>query len=634
MMRWFMMMLLFLTTCGCGATTHEVLRNIVLPEERTVAYRDTSELPSVPIPANVPPRTVLDPRLETPEWTLSLDEAIRIALERCRVVRVLAGITAVASGQTIYDAAITQTSIDQALARFDAVLTQNNTWSRTNTPTGSNDLTDFTRSVITNTPVESYQSNLGLTKTNVFGGQLGLNYIENPIRFPDTGGSANPLFPGLGFPLNPQTTRNLSLSYTQPLLQGGGYRVNMAPVVIARLNTEVSFFQYKDSVQEMVRGVIEAYWSLVQARTDVAARTKQVEQSKEAFDRAKARLKVGLGDSGDVAQAEVAYTQFKATKIAAESAALIREGALRNILGLPPTDDRRIVPVSAPATTRLPFDWPSLLRLAEQRRPDIIELKIIIEAEQQRLLQSEDQTRPQLNAVAQYRWNGLNGTMPNGEFLTTQAGKYTDWTLGINFSVPLGLRQGRALVRQEKLLIEKDRANLDQALHAAIHELTATVRDLDSAYAQYTVYKETRAAAEVNLDLQMKKRDTGKNIYLDVLQAINDLGNAINLEAGALLNYNISLATLERRTGTILESHGLVFHEERFHAAGPLLHRRLYLSAIVPSGSPERYPDSGTPSESSFNPGGASPEKLDLRPKFLPPIAPERRDADREIKSR
>lgn len=631
MMRWFMMMLLFLAVGGCGATTHEVLRNIVLPEERTIAYRETSELPSVPIPANVPPRTVLDPRPETPEWALSLDEAIRIAIERSRVVRVLTGITAVSSGQTVYDAAITHTTIDQALARFDAVLAQNNTWSRTNTPTASNDLTDFTRSIITSTPVESYQSNLSLTKTNVLGGQLGLNYIENPVRFPNGSGSINPFFPGLAVPLNPQTTRNVSLNYTQPLLQGGGYRVNMAPVVIARLNTEVSFFQYKDSVQEMVRGVIEAYWTLVQARTDVSARTKQVEQSKEAFDRAKARLKAGFADSGEVAQAEVAHTQFRASLIVAESATLTREGALRNILGLPPSDDRRIVPVSVPTTTRLPFEWESLVRLAEQRRPDIIELKIIIEAEQQRLLQAENQTLPKLDAVAQYRWNGLNGTMPNGEFLSTQAGKFNDWTLGINFSVPLGLRQGRALVRQEKLLIEKDRANLDQALHAAIHELTATVRDLDSAYAQYKVYKETRAAAEVNLDLQMEKRKTNRNIYLDVLQAINDLGNAINLEAGALLNYNISLATLERRTGTILDSHGLVFHEERFRAAGPLLHGRLYPSAIVPVGSPQRYPDSGAPSENSFNLGVSGSEKLEM-PRFLAPIVPERRDIDREVR--
>ena len=38
------------------------------------------------------------------------------------------------------------------------------------------------------------------------------------------------------------------------------------------------YFQFKDSMQEQVRGVIDAYWSLVAARTDVWARRQQVEQ--------------------------------------------------------------------------------------------------------------------------------------------------------------------------------------------------------------------------------------------------------------------------------------------------------------------------------------------------------------------
>ena len=122
----------------------------------------------------------------------------------------------------------------------------------------------------------------------------------------------------------------------------------MAPIVIARLNTEQSFFQYKDSVQEMVRGVIEAYWNLVQARIDVWARKIQVEQSEEAFERETARLKTGLGDQRTWPRRSVTYNQFQASLIAAEADVLTREGALRNLLGLPPNDDRQIVPVSAP----------------------------------------------------------------------------------------------------------------------------------------------------------------------------------------------------------------------------------------------------------------------------------------------
>ena len=86
--------------------------------------------------------------------------------------------------------------------------------------------------------------------------------------------------------LNPQARGSTTLSYTQPLLQGAGVGPNLAPIVIARINTERSYFQFKDAVQELVRGVIEAYWAVVFARTDVWARRQQVEQSTAAYERA------------------------------------------------------------------------------------------------------------------------------------------------------------------------------------------------------------------------------------------------------------------------------------------------------------------------------------------------------------
>lgn len=600
---------------GCALTPQDVGRNIVLPEQRSIDYHDPALFPPAPIPDNIPPRTVTAPRPDTPIWQLSLDEALRIALENARVIRVLTGTTAVSSGQTIYDAAITNTTIDQAQAVFDPTVSGKSTWSRTNTPFGefispggsalaSENITQGTVapgaaagglvSAIASTPTDSYLSDVGVTKTNVLGGKWGLDWTENPVRIAQPG----------PFPLNPETPSTLALSYTQPLLQGAGFLVNTAPIAIARLNTEQSYFMYKDSVQEMVRGVIEAYWDLVQARTDLWAKGIQVRQSKEAFDREDARLKTGFGDAGTLAQARVTYHQFVANRIAAEANVLTLEGALRNILGLPPSDNRNIVPTSAPTSRRLPYDWDALLRLAEQRRPDIAQLKLVAEADKLRLVQAQNQALPQLNAVASYQFNGLEGLAPNGETLATAPGQYTSWTVGLNFSVPLGLRQGRALVRQQELVLARDRANVDQALHAAVHELATTVRDLDSAYEQYLAFKETREAADINLRVQLEQFKVGRTIYLNVLQALNDWGNSVSAEAQQLLNYNIALATLERRTGTILETHGLIFTEERSRATGPLVlprFDRLYPTALIPVGAPLRYGGTGAPSENTFD---------------------------------
>lgn len=572
------------------------LRRIIIPEEPDVSFRDPSSFAPSPLPAMKRPRTVSDERYNEATWMLTLDESIRVALENGEVIRVLAGVTATSSGSTIYDASIVNPSIEQAKSRFDPRLVYNGTHNRNETPTGIPDPFDpANQSLIVGTRVDTFNHQVGLSKTNVLGGQWNAVANSNPTRFNGFGAP---------FTLNPRTGSNAELSYTQPLLQGAGFYVNTAPIVIARLNTERSYFQMKDSTQEMTRGVIEGYWNLVFARTNLWARRVQLQLAEQTYLREKARQEIaGMADLGDVAQARVTFTQFKATAIAAEATVLSTEAALRNILGIPPEDARILVPCSPPSNQRLVDDWDSLMALTEQRRPDIIELKIIYEADQQRLLQARNLMLPTADAVALYRWNGLEGDMPNGAPISTGAGQYTDWALGINFSVPLGYRNGRATARQQELQLARDQANIRQSVHAAVHQVAATVRNIDSTYEQYLAYKETREAASENLELQLQRFRVGRVIFLNVLQALNDWGNAVSNEALAITNYNVALATLERQTGTILETHGVVFVEERFRAAGPMLlfgPDRCYSRDIRPAEVEQRYPSQTEPSEEYF----------------------------------
>src|SRR5258708_33072039 len=118
--------------------------------------------------------------------------------------------------------------------------------------------------------------------------------------------------------------------------------------------------------------------------------------------------------------------------------------------------------------------------------------------------------------------------MPNGEHLSTGPGQFGDWSIGVNFAVPLGLRQERANVRQQKLLINRDQANVEQSVHAAVHQLASTVRDLDNAYEQYLLDKQTFAAAKDNLFYQDARVKTGGEvIFLNFRQAPLPLGKTI-----------------------------------------------------------------------------------------------------------
>lgn len=589
----------WLAICAVSGVCAEEAWRVILPEQRHFQIRDPARLPKARLPDIPPPRTVASPEAIIEARHLGLDEAIRIALEHAEVVRVLAGVTAVSSGQTIYSPAITNTQVDQARARFDPRVQMEHVFAQQDQPQAF-----FLQDPVSGQLIppgaaidglrrDQYRFQMGLAKDTITGGTAEIGVLANPAQ-------SNPSV------LNPESPSALDFRYTQPLLEGGGIAVNQAPLVIARIETERSFFQTKDAVQEMVRGVIEAYWALVVARVDVWARRQQVEQGAEALARAQAMLEFGFTDAGQVAQARSALANFRAALVTAQANALQREAALRNILGLPPADGTQLVPTTPLSTRRLPIPWESLLELAAERRPDIVELKLILEADEQRLLQARNQALPRLDAVGVYRWNGLEGRTPAPfrERINSQPGQFTEWELGVNFSVPLGLRRGRAALRQHELLLMQDRANLQQGLHAAAHQLAASIRNLDQYYEQYLAYAEARQAARANLQRQLEDYRQGRpTLYLNVLQAITDWGNAVNAEVQALALYNIELANLERYTGTILETHGIRFVEERFCSIGPLGrlgHERPYPQDARPSANVARYPEGSRPTEDSL----------------------------------
>ncbi|MFO0869752.1 MAG: TolC family protein [Pirellulales bacterium] len=566
------------------------------PEQRTIVVRDPALLPRTPLPANIPATvTRRDESLEVLQ--LTLDEAIRTSLANSQVVRLLAGVTATTSGRTIYDVAAVNTDIDQQQAKFDPVLRADHRWLHGDSP-NYNPLAG--PPVIEGFQTDAYRFDLGVSKQVSTGGIGALDLVTNPTRFGGNGFRLDPLFPAL----NPANQAALQLTFTQPLLAGAGIDPNLASIVLARIDTERSFFQFKDSVQELVRGTIEAYWNLVFARTDAWARQQQVEQAQVALRYAEALVRAEINNAAELAQARLSLANFRALLISSQANVIQREAALRNIMGLPPADNVVLVPVSPPTRERFEPDWMRLIELTERQRPDLIELKLILEADQQALLLARNQAQPRLDAVALYRWNGLEGELPSGVLVQSQPGQFTDWSLGINFSVPLGLRQTRAGLRRQELLIARDRANLQQGLHAAVHALATHVRAIDQAYAQYEAYQEAREAARVNLTQQLAQYRADRVIFLNVLQAITEWGNTIGSEANALLNYNTLLASLERQTGSILESHGVTFYEERFASLSPLgrfASPAYYPESLPPTPNNDRYPNSTEGAEQSFD---------------------------------
>ncbi|MEP3482093.1 MAG: TolC family protein [Fuerstiella sp.] len=562
-----------------------------VPDQHSIRWHSERDLPLTTRPASLAPVTVHSKDVTAIERLLPLDEAIRIALNHAEVIRILTGISASNSGQNIYETAIATTAIDNAVANFDPVFLANSSWRKSELAGAEFDQLDPLNALPNGSQTGGNDFTLQLQRRNRLGGTATMRF-NNQWRYDDFG------------PLSRNNRPEIELEYTQPLLAGAGTAFNEAPIVIAQLNVDRSFFSYKSQVQRLVQGVISGYWSLVAARTELWAREKQVEQAKVAFDRDQAQFRVGLIDIGDVSQPRLALANFKANLVLAQANVIQREAALRNVLGIPPEDGQRLVPSTPPTRDRLEFQWVELVETAQRRRPDLIELHLVLLADQQRLIQADNLARPELNARAIQSWNGLRGRAANRNIVSSQLNDNPNWTLGVTFEVPVGLRSSRASLRNSQLVIARDRANISQGLHQTEHELATTVRSLDQLYAQYEAFKETRAAARQNLDVQLKAEEAGLVIFLNVLQAITAWGDAVSSEANALTQYNTALASLEESTGTILDTHGVVFSEERYASIGPggrKFEDACYPKSLVPQENSRRYENGSVPSEQAFD---------------------------------
>lgn len=573
-------------------------------EERQLAVRPASHLaPAGLRPQTVTPQTVAPADLGRRGVNLSLDDAIRIALGNSEVVRVLVNGTPTAAGGTIYDPAIRATDIDQARAGFDLTFESSNMFDQLDVPLGIYDLTTPELASIRANKIQNYRHRTGFSKKTITGGVAALNVTASNTDRGPFGLTLAPL-PPLPNPLNPENRTGVEFSFVQPLLQGAGAKANAAPIVVAQINTEISYYDLKVDMENLVRSVIEAYWGLVFARVDVWVRQEQVEESAFAYERAKSRQAQGTADAAEVAQTRAALARFRVALISAKAEALNREATMRNVLGVPAADAAQLIPVTAMRTDDTVIDWDLLASSAIDQRSDIAQLKLSVEAAEQSLLLAKNMNHPRVDVVGNYRMNGLSGTSPSGAGLSSTGGQFTGWTLGVNISAPLGQRAMRADLRRQELTIARNRAALNQAIHSALHQLAQSYRNVRQFYQEFLALKEAREAERINLEQQLSEYGRGRAIYLNVLQAITSWGDAVSAEARALASYNAAFASLDRESGWILELHGVTLAGQNYVSEGPLapLHDgRTYPHSAAPTPNVDRYPPGNQPADRALD---------------------------------
>lgn len=644
-------------------------------EVRQAAFMEEAS-GSTPLPRVSDPRTTDNP--ERPEiWGLSLQDAIRIGLENAEVVRVIpfgaqgipvggfepqflsvggtgsGTVTTLGAGNlsTIYDPAIQETRIANALSAFDANFSTNLLWGRNVTPVNNAITSGIIATGLKNPLVlfqDTAQFNASLQKRIATGGILGVTHNVQ-YQFMNS--------PALAFPS--AYTTNLQLSFNQPLLGSAptplfgqnlgpaGVEVNRAPIVIARLNADFTVWGFKAQVMSLVRSVEQQYWALAQAQVQYWAAETAVELGEQIVRRERAKFEVGAGSIPNVAEAEEQLERFRLDYVQRTSDLITTERQLRNLLGLPPADNRRIVPTTAPTDLRLEPNWQASLTQMVNFQPDIVQGQLLVRASELRLLIARNELLPVLNFNALYQFNGLGHHLDEAEAVMTgktinavnalvqrqQAaaglnpvpGRYSNfqsWQIGLTFQMPLGMRAPMADAKFAQYTLLQQRAYVQQLVHQTTHQLARFFLEVDANYKMFKTATRLKAAALQRLEAQKAFYEQGTITIDRYLDAVNRWANAVALEAEFRTKYNISIVAMEETKGTLLAYDNIAVAEGPWPV-------KAYVQARDQQAAHHQHP---TGMSGDYHPrpveGPGMPDPVpphsppDIRPESVPPMPP------------
>jgi len=139
---------------------------------------------------------------------------------------------------------------------------------------------------------------------------------------------------------------------------------------------------------------------------------------------------------------------------------------------------------------------------------------------------------------------------------------------GLSFRIPLGNREARAGFDTAQRQLGQAMTQFSQLEQVIMEEVRRSVRRVRTDMKRIQSTRVARRLAEERLAAQEKKFQVGLSTSRDILEDQESLANALTNETRALIDYNKSLATLDRSTHSTLERFRIQMADPRNRPAG------------------------------------------------------------------
>ncbi|MBJ3785548.1 TolC family outer membrane protein [Devosia sediminis] len=338
---------------------------------------------------------------------------------------------------------------------------------------------------------------------------------------------------------DPNLSLTTGLSYNQTIFDNGS---TAAQVEAARAAAEVAEYQIRNTEQNVLLSVIQAYMNVLSGRELLALRQDNVNFFQAQLQSAQDRLDVGEGTRIDVAQAQARLAQGQAALQAASGTLQSSEATFQRLVGQRPQG----LSTSHNYSRLIPRSIDAAISEAEMGHPAILLSKAGIRAAQAG------------SDVAQASYYGATTSVSGqvGSTWTGPSGGLRDGisaSMGFQITIPIyaGGRMGSS-VRQANLQQIQSEVDAMSAYDQVREAVISAWTGIQSADAQISAAQAAVTSSNTVLDGVIQERDLGAATTLDVLNAQADLTSArealINASNGKTIATFSLLSAMGRMT--------------------------------------------------------------------------------------
>ncbi|MEW6305738.1 MAG: TolC family protein [Verrucomicrobiota bacterium] len=467
---------------------------------------------------------------------LSLEECLKIALEHNLDLKIAR-----------YNPRIARYNVALAYTRYDPVFSGSDNRNFSSSPGGIDE--ESRPYVGTETTQDSFRVGVGGSTP------VGLSY-DVSAQSGATRGS------GPGGPFE-NANGSVSLQLRQPLLRNSWIDSARLSIQLSKRQLKITELGLRQQIMNVATSTELAYYDLILARENLKVQEQALELAQQLLAANRRRVALGLLPALDEKQSESQVAARQASLQAAQRALVTQEYALKSLLSddLTAWQEISIVPTETLAAVPVLFDLQSSWRNGLTQRPDILQSRTSLERQGIVLKYLRNQLFPQLDVVGSYGYRGSKREY-SGALDDIGRGNSPFYSVGATLTFPLGNRAARENYRigradEEQLVLQVKRQEQDIMVQiaVAVEQAKSTLRQVEST-------KQARQFAEIALNAEQKKLETGKSTSFIVLQLQRDLTGARVAELQALADYNRALAQLALREGATLERHQIQLEVE------------------------------------------------------------------------